>query len=45
MIIKDFDEKDVADYEIYLVDPDDYDVSSTAKIELDRINIFYLKFV
>ena len=32
--IKDFNEKDVAEYEIYLADPDDYEVSSKAKIDL-----------
>ena len=35
--VKDFGEKDVAEYEIYLTDPDDFDVSSKAKVELDML--------
>ena len=34
LTIKDFCEDDVAEYEIYLADPDDFEVSSKAKIDL-----------
>lgn len=34
LTIKDFNKEDEANYEIYLTEPDDFDVSSTAKIEL-----------
>jgi hypothetical protein len=37
LIIKSFDDNDEADYSIYLVDPDDYEISSTAKIELEGL--------
>jgi hypothetical protein len=35
LLVKDFDKKDEALYEIYLTEPDDYDISSTASIELE----------
>lgn len=39
--IKNFDKKDEGQYEIYLTEPDDYDISSSAKIELETsIGIF-----
>lgn len=33
--IKDFNKDDVAKYEIYLIEPDDYEISSSALIELE----------
>ena len=33
--IKNFDDNDDADYEIYLAEPEDFDFSSKARIELD----------
>ena len=35
LVIKDFRDIDVADYEIYVSEPNDFDFSSKAKIELD----------
>jgi hypothetical protein len=32
--VKNFNEKDEAEYEIYLTEPEDFDVSSKAKLEL-----------
>jgi ferredoxin-like protein FixX len=32
--VKDFNENDQADYEIYLIEPDDFEISSKAKCEL-----------
>ena len=34
LVVKNFDEKDEANYEIYLTEPDDFEISSNAKIEL-----------
>ncbi len=43
MVIKNFDENDVAEYEIFIAEPDDFDLSSKAKIELDlTIGLFFL---
>ena len=35
LIVKSFESDDVADYEIYLAEPDDFDFTSKAKIEID----------
>lgn len=35
LLVKDFDKKDEASYEIYLTEPDDYEISSKATIELE----------
>lgn len=41
MVIKNFDENDVAEYEIFIAEPDDFDLSSKAKIELDIGMIYF----
>ena len=36
LVIKNCDLKDQAEYEIYVSDPDDFDISSKAKLEVER---------